>query len=104
MWQAAKDLVFGDTAIAELFGLDPDKVLKGLPLENYMEKVHPDDRTRLARNISKAVGDGSPYNVDYRLRDDNGVVQLVTAMDKCFRSSDGKPADYAGIVYPVALL
>lgn len=104
MWHVETDLVFGDSAVARVFGLDPDQVLKGLPLVKYVEKVHRDDRADLAGNITRAVDAGMPYNMDYRVIDENGEAQLVMAMGRCFRSQDGKPAYYAGIVYPVASL
>jgi PAS domain S-box-containing protein len=104
MWQIEADLLFGDSAIAEVFGLDPEAVLKGLPLSSYVQKVHPEDRPVLAENIARAIREGSPYNIDYRVFDEDGKTRLVMAMGRCFRTPDGVPAYYAGIVYPVVSL
>ncbi len=104
MWQIDADLVFGDSAVAKVFGLSPSAVLKGLPLADFIRRVHPGDRAALDQSISKAVDDGLPFNMDYRVLGQNDEPQLVMAMGRCFRSPDGRPAFYAGIVYPVELL
>jgi hypothetical protein len=95
------DRLFGDTAVAALFGLDPTLTVKGLPLSSYIERVHVDDRGMLKVLISKAVRDGLPYGTEYRVQNSMGAFALVMAVGRCFRDSGGNPILYSGIIYPV---
>lgn len=62
------DKLYGDTAIALLFGRCPAGTLRGLPLQAYLESAHDDDRRDLANAISEAVRSGRPYHAEYRVR------------------------------------
>lgn len=54
-WDMNDDLVYADSALAELFGLDPTETERGLPVQTYLERVHPDDVAGLAKQISDAI-------------------------------------------------
>ena len=103
-WSLAEDTVYGDTAIASLFGLDPAETICGLPIASYIERIHTDDRARVAALISQAVRGGMPYHAEYRVLDAFDEIRWVMAMGRCFRNRQGDPNHYAGIVYPLELL
>lgn len=103
-WCLNTDTVYGDTAVADLFGIDPARTLNGLPIANYMERVHPEDRATLAKSISEAILNGSPYRSEYRVFDTDGRIREVMAFGRCFRDETGNPAYYAGIVHPIETL
>jgi PAS domain-containing protein len=100
-WCLDNDTFYGDTAVASLFGLDPVATITGLPVAEYIARVHPDDQALVARTISDAVIDGLPYQAEYRVVDAAGVVRQVISFGRCFRDKIGFPAHYAGIVHPV---
>ena len=54
-WDIAENIVYADSALAELFGLDPLQAEHVLLIEVYLERVHPDDRPRLATVISQSI-------------------------------------------------
>jgi len=43
-WDLDEDLLYADTLVAALFGLDPAETVEGLPLESYLARMHPNDR------------------------------------------------------------
>jgi len=100
-WSIENDMVFADTAVAKLFGLDQEETLHGLPVERFLTRIHASDRPRIARNISQAIIDGLPYRQEYRVQDYRGAIRWVMAHGRCFRDRSGNPVHYAGIVHPV---
>lgn len=57
-WVVESNLIFGDTLVASLFGLDPRQTVKGLPFESYFARVHEEDRAETKRLIKQAILDG----------------------------------------------
>ena len=43
-WDGEAALLKGDRRLAAFFGLAPEEVSRGLPLDRYIARVHPDDR------------------------------------------------------------
>jgi PAS domain S-box-containing protein len=100
-WCLETDTLFGDSAVGELFGLDPADTLKGLPIGAYLSRIVEEDRIAVASAISQAVRDGQPYRAEYHVIDSNGDVRPVAAFGRCFRDKTGNPIHYAGIVHPL---
>jgi PAS domain-containing protein len=101
-WDIATDQFFADSAFATLFGLDPEATMAGLPMERYINRVHQDDKARVAKSIHNAVVSGYPCQQNYRVQSATGDFNEIMAFGRCFRDIDGTPSQYAGIVYPIA--
>ncbi len=101
-WDIVRDLVFADSAIAELFGLDPAATVRGLPLETYLRRVHPDDQPQLARKISEVLVADIAQQDTYRVQGRDGRYRLVAAFGRAFRDHSGSPVLYSGIIVPAA--
>ncbi len=99
-WDMNDDLVYADSALAELFGLDPNETERGLPVQAYLDRVHPDDVGRLAKQISDAIIAQHPTVQHYRAKKAGGSYAQVSAFGRCFRDREGNPVHYAGIVVP----
>lgn len=100
-WNVGDDVLYADTAVAFLFGLDPQETLAGLPGQRYLDRIHPDDRPATAALWSEAIQTGKPYHAEYRVTGLDGNERLVMAFGRCFRQPTGDPTHYAGIVHPV---
>jgi PAS domain S-box-containing protein len=97
-WDLAQDLVYADSALAKLFGLAADETMCGLPLQSYLDRVHPDDRPNLAKTITETiVGERAQQSV-YRVRTRDDHYVSVAAFGRCFRDRKGTPVLYSGIV------
>lgn len=99
-WDIERNLVFADAALAGLFGLDPEETVCGLPLEAYLDRVHPDDKPALAKIISQTIIANLPQQGGYRVLSGDGIYQSVTAFGRAFRDRSGSPILYSGIVVP----
>jgi len=101
-WDIVRNLVFADSAVAVLFGLDPDATVHGLPLEDYLARVHPDDRPDLAKKISDVIVADIAQQNTYRVQGKDGRYRMVAAFGRAFRDHSGSPVLYSGIVVPMA--
>ncbi|WP_112810964.1 PAS domain-containing protein [Ensifer sp.] len=97
-WDIVQDRVYGDAALAELFGLAADETNRGLPLKLYLARVHPDDRPQLARKITETIVGGRAQQSTYRVRTRGGRYVSVIAFGRCFRNREDTPVLYSGIV------
>lgn len=101
-WDIVRNLVFADSALAGLFGLDPDATAHGLPLEDYLARVHPDDRPQLAKKISEVIVADIAQQNTYRVQGTDGRYRMVAAFGRAFRDHSGSPVLYSGIVVPAS--
>ncbi|MFS2151434.1 PAS domain-containing protein [Rhizobium sp. Rhizsp42] len=99
-WDIGNDLIYADSALALLFGLDPALTQRGLPIETYLDRVHPSDRPQLAKQITDAIIAEHPTEQRYRVLDASDVYRYVRAVGRCFRNDADVPVHYAGIVFP----
>lgn len=98
-WDILHDTVFTDMAAAGHFGFSEEQGRTGLPLGQFLDRVHPDDRPRIAESIKRAVDTGNAYHVEYRVcRPDFTVVSLI-AIGQCFKNAEGVPSHYAGMLF-----
>ena len=101
-WDLNSDTVYADSAVAAIFGLDPEQAAQGMPIQTYLDRIHQGDKASVAKSIHDAVVTGEPYQKDYRVVAGEALVTVVTAFGRCFRNSAGEPTHYAGIIVPIS--
>ena len=101
-WDIENNLMYADSAVAKIFGIDADIAGQGLAFDVYLARVHADDRPRVAKAISAAIVRESLPQSDIRVQGSNGHFRSVTIFGRAFKSSGGFPVLYAGIVSPGA--
>lgn len=97
-WDIEENILYADSALAELFGLDPHDAEHGLPIEVYLERVHPEDRPALAKVISQSITEHTNQNERYRVKQTDSNYVNVESFARAFRDRDGNPVRYVGIV------
>nr|WP_246704039.1 PAS domain-containing protein [Rhizobium sp. P38BS-XIX] len=100
-WPLTDNIVYGDTAIAFLFGLDPAKTLLGVTARRYIRRIFVSDRSIVINLWMQAITTGRSFHVEFRVRDETGHYRHVASSGRCFRNADGVPAHFIGIVYPL---
>ncbi|SOE10515.1 PAS domain S-box-containing protein [Hoeflea halophila] len=98
-WDISQDLIFADGRFAASFGLDPAKADKGLPLEQFINQIHEDDRGRVADAIMHTIETGAAYSSEYRLQRPDGSVSYVLAQGKLVKGGPGKPDRFPGVLF-----
>ena len=95
-----KTSIFADRAVARLHGLNPEETVRGLPIEVYLARVHPDDRPRLAKGITETIVAELPQKDGYRVQGVDGINRAVVAFGRAFRNRDGDAVLYSGVIVP----
>lgn len=101
-WDIPDNTLYADGAIAELFGLDAGEAALGLPLERYIERIHPEDRPRIIRAIRDSILAAASKHEAYRVRGADDTYVHVECFTRGFCDKDGMPIRYAGIVVPAS--
>lgn len=65
--------------------------------EDFMSRVHPEDRSRIQQIISDAVRDGKDYESEYRLVLPDGIVRWMSTRGSIHFDNAGKPSRLLGI-------
>jgi nucleoside-diphosphate-sugar epimerase len=98
-WRIDGNIVQADGCVASFFGLDEDELEAGLPIERFLERIHPDDKPDVARAIRAAIVTGESYHETYRIiRPDRTTIKVV-AIGRCFRDAAGVPSHYSGVIF-----
>ena len=98
-WDVSEDLIFTDGRFASAFGLDSEQADKGLPLEQFLNQIHEDDRGRVADEIVRTIETGAAYNSEFRLRRPDGSVSYVLAQGKLVKGRPGKADRFPGVLF-----
>ncbi len=84
---------------ARLFGFDPQR---DRPSRNeFLQRIHPEDRGRLAEIIEKAARERMDYEVDFRVVLPDGTVQCIHAVGHPVFSASGDLVQFVGTVMDV---
>ena len=90
-----------DDNIRTLFGIGsdvPDESVR-LALSN---RVHPDDRERVAAGFARVVSQGGPsHHVEYRIILPGGVTRWIETWGRVARDGDGTPGRFTGVMVDV---
>jgi PAS domain S-box-containing protein len=82
-----------------IFGLTPQGDL--VPVAQYQELVHPDDRQRMLTAVTEALRGGPRYDIEYRLVRPSGEVRIVHSQGDIMRDESGRPHRMFGIVQDI---
>jgi len=71
-----------------IFGVEPGSVAPGF--EQYLDRVHPDDRTMSATIIARALADGRGFRHEERIVRPDGTERVVRTQGRIVRDADGR--------------
>jgi len=97
-WNIKTGDIFWTEQIAPLFGYEKGELETSY--ENFINAVHPDDRT----NVQDAIEDcfqGNDFEVEHRVVWPNGEVRWMSETGGVIRDSEGLPARMLGIVQDI---
>jgi signal transduction histidine kinase len=100
-WDLPTDRFTIDEAFARSFGLDPALGHCGIPLEQIIATVHPDDRDGLIAAIDDAIARCGAYAHQYRVRRVDGNYYWIEANGRVDRGADGAPSLFPGVLIDV---
>lgn len=93
-WECATNRVIWDETLRALFGLQDGQAV--FSLDDYIARVHPDDREDLLTGVRESMASGIEYEREYRVLLPDGEIRWLAAKAKPFHDSDGRPLYLTG--------
>jgi signal transduction histidine kinase/DNA-binding response OmpR family regulator len=78
-WDVDTDRLSIQGPLSGFFGVSTDDAIKGVPLQDVIEGIHPEDRERTMSHISKTVETGVPFESEYRV---HGAGEIRTVISR----------------------
>ena len=69
--------------------------------KSFIAAVHPEDRSLVTEARRAHIEDGKPYDVDYRIINQDGEIRWMRSAGQMERDADGKPVRMRGIVQDI---
>ena len=92
-----------DVATNEIWVTNARRTLMGWPasgkvtFEDFISRVHPEDRGQIRQTISDAIRDAKDHDSEYRLVLPDGIVRWMSTRGRVHFDGQGKPARILGI-------
>jgi len=81
-----------------IFGWDPEEEVT---YETFMEAVDPEDREALRAQQDRALEEGVPIDIEYRIRRPDGAVRILKEQGEAEFADDGSPVRLSGTVLDI---
>ena len=88
-WDVVNDRLYAGAHFALMFGVEPERAAKGVPIAEYLAGVHADDRDRIGEAFAAVLRQGGEFSAEYRLQRGDGPVTWVYSLGRCFLSDEG---------------
>jgi len=98
LWSIPSNQVWGSERWLRMFEFSPDAAVS---LEMVMERIHPDNREMVEREVRRALADGGDFAVEYRVILPDGAQHWISARGRIFPDAHGKPARMLGAVIDI---
>ncbi|HEU5460385.1 MAG TPA: PAS domain S-box protein [Pyrinomonadaceae bacterium] len=97
-WDAKTDVVTLSEIAAHIFGIPPDTHMTWTEMRNLF---HEDDREPARVAVEKALAEHIDYDVEYRVRKENGAEVWVLAKGRGIYNDDGEVVGMLGFVQDI---
>src|SRR5689334_20600171 len=77
-WNVATNVVTWSDELYRIYGLLPQSCQ--ITFDNFLSRVHPDDRERIARAVSEAVKSQKPFRYPERIMRPDGSIRDLDSM------------------------
>jgi PAS domain S-box-containing protein len=87
------DRITGSEEFYRLFDVAPKDLTR---ISQFVERLHPDDRERVQRDLSDALQQDRPYDTDYRVKLGDNSWRNINARGRIFTDTAGKTVSMMG--------
>jgi PAS domain S-box-containing protein len=94
LWRIPTDEQIIDDSLRRLMGLEPDE--KVTTLDHFLKAVLPEDRERVRAEFTRSLEEGRGFNVEFRVRSNDGSLRWIRDQGKIFNDESGKPLFMTG--------
>ena len=89
----------GSKEAYRIFDLDPYS--ESTLLDQYQERIHPDDLTMLDNYITRSMQHGENFVVEHRILDREGVLKFIFCVGELIPNRKGKPVMLKGTIQDI---
>jgi signal transduction histidine kinase len=97
-WNARTGKVIWSQEFFAIFGFDPEKTKPSYPL--YLERIHPEDRSKVEEVRWAAVREKRDFDAEYRLLFPGGLIKHLHSMGHCLVGQSGD-IEYIGALMDI---
>ena len=101
LWDIGGDKVVGDRYMAAMFGVSEPEAAAGLPLKSFVSSIHPNDRSRVKKEIDKALKNDDLFVSEYRTLRPDGTSRWILARGRIERNNKGKAVRFPGVLIDI---
>ena len=98
-WNIVTNELYWSDEVYCIFGLTPQ--MFGATYEEFLARVHPEDRDRVGQAVSASLAGEQPYCIEHRIVRPDGKERLVLERGELTRDSDGKAILMTGTVQDI---
>ena len=96
---ATNDMRYSSEEFYRVLGFDPRD---GLPrFETYLQRIHPDDRTKIRETVENARHEKREYELDYRIFHPGGDIRDIHVIGHPVLSPSGDLVEFVGTVMDI---
>ena len=93
-WDLTTNHVLWSDNLERIHGL-PDGAFDGT-FDSYAREIHPDDREKVFASVQRALSEGAPHEVEYRIVAPDGTVRWCEGVGRV-EYEDGRPVRMSGV-------
>jgi PAS domain S-box-containing protein len=93
-WDPSSGRVRWSDELFQIYGLDAASFKPSF--ENYLERVHPDDRAATGASVARALIDNRGFSIDERIVRPDGEVRQLRSHGEVVRDESGRPLKMVG--------
>jgi PAS domain S-box-containing protein len=98
-WDVTTDQTTWSEGLFHIYGLKPDEIDRNL--EEWQQRVYPDDRELITRTIERALAERSSFTLEYRAIRADGRVRTLRSRGDVVVDDSGQPIRLVGIVQDI---
>jgi diguanylate cyclase (GGDEF)-like protein/PAS domain S-box-containing protein len=98
-WDVRANKVSWSDELYRIYGLEPGQF--GATFEQYLERVHTDDRERVQATIGRALADHRPFAFEERVVRPGGEIRLLESQGEVQTDQDGQVVRMIGVCHDV---
>lgn len=99
-WDVGNNRTYADEVCGGFFGHAAKAAAGGLPLEQFTDRIYPDDIAQFRANLQNAMRHGGIFQADYRVIA-NDKARWVRAQGNCTVDGAGKPLRALGSIIDI---
>ena len=100
-WDIGANRLTADAHFAASYSVDPEEAQTGLPIERFIEGIHPDDRERVLERVKHCIEVSGEFGEEYRLLSVDGAVRWVFARGRCLYDDKRRPTHFPGVAVDI---